>query len=191
MRERNVCGIKSEIAESIECTKTSQCYRNSPGCRFRHFSAIYEITKMNNNVLVLCKWLFFLYVDRLILTINKVSVFPIIWLNRSCACVPRTTKNSVPNRYSRHALSTRAYCSERNNASNGYWFFCCACGTRIGASSCWLKISPRLPIVNVVPLFRNCVVFEKRLCFVDVSSLPMRLSFVTGSSNFSVAKRDE
>lgn len=125
------------------------------------------------------------------LTIKRVSVLPIIWLKRSCAWLPRTMKNSVPNRYSLHALSTRAYCSDRNNASYAYWFFCCACGTRIGASSCWLRISPRLPIVNVVPLFRNEVDLEKRLCFVLISSLPMRFSFVTGSSNFSVAKRDE
>lgn len=125
------------------------------------------------------------------LTINNVNVFPMIWLNKSCAWIPRTMKNSVPKRYSRHALSTRAYCSDRNNASYGYWFFCCACGTRIGASSCWLKISPRFPIVNVVPLFRSEVDFENKLCLVVVSSLPIRLSFVTGSSNFSVDNLDE
>lgn len=54
------------------------------------------------------------------LTTSRFSVSPRIWLKRLKACFPCTMKNSTKKRYSRHALSTRAYCSLRNNASKGY-----------------------------------------------------------------------
>lgn len=41
-------------------------------------------------------------------------------LNSSKAASPFTVKNSQINKYSRQALSKRAYCCERNNASKGY-----------------------------------------------------------------------
>lgn len=69
--------------------------------------------------------------------------------------------------------------------------FCWACGTKIGASSCWFNISPRLPIVNVVPRFFNEAVFENMLCLFPNSSIPIKSSLETASSNISVDNRVE
>lgn len=105
-----VCGTWFDSVILVEHTRTWQLYRNSPECRSRHFSEKLRTIYWDYRN----KW-------TIPLTIIRVIVFPIIWLNRSCACTPRTIKNSVPNRYSRQALSTKAYCSDRNSASYEYW----------------------------------------------------------------------
>lgn len=69
-------------------------------------------------------------------------------------------------------------------------FFCCACGTKIGASNCWFKMSPRFPIVKMVLLFLSADALLK-IPVLPVSSMPIKSSLVTASSNFSAAKRDE
>ena len=116
------------------------------------------------------------------LTAQLCSVFPITDANRSCAAFPFTMKNSARKRYSRHALSTSAYCTLLKRLSSGYRAsaFCAAWGTRTAASS-ELRTSPREPREKTVERLRSEGLANRER---EAASSAARRSSLVGPSSY-------
>lgn len=192
------CDTSTDIGKSTECRGTLRSYHNNLEWMFLDFSETKSPYKFQNQK----------QISEFNLQSLKSASFPKFdWTDPEPECFAPwrilSQKDTPCKRYRLErivrigTMLRKCTTMEGNLASTTgtkHWqltrFLTCACGTMIGASSCWLRISPRLPIVKTVLLFFREVFLVKRPRDA-VSSIPIRSSFVTDSSNFNAERREE